>query len=125
MNSFKLLVEKNDIQNLISNKYKGLKLYLLQNIDYNNKEELINALQIGIDSLENSGKNVVLSLQTVQEKITFITERHELIDSVLKDTDWYYTSPNQLDINNLMTWLDKAIDTATLYCSKQLLTDLQ
>lgn len=125
MKTFKMILEQNEIKEQLSNKYKAFKEYILDNLDFTNKEQLIELLTISIDTLENSGKNTVLSLQTTNDKLNFISENHQLIDSVLNDTDWYFTSPNQLNIKDILMWNNKAVDVATLNCLKSILDDLK
>lgn len=125
MKTFKMILEQNEIKEQLSNKYKAFKEYILDNLDFTNKEQLIELLTISIDTLENSGKNTVMSLQTTNDKLNFISENHQLIDSVLNDTDWYFTSPNQLNIKDILMWNNKAVDVATLNCLKSILDDLK
>lgn len=124
MKHFTHIKENNEIINTLSNRHIKFKEYILDNLDYDNKEDLINILTINKESLSIDGKNTIKSLQTIEDKMTFSINNHEILSSVLNDTDWFFTQPNQLGIDNVSVWLSKAVDTALLNVINIMLSEL-
>lgn len=124
MKSLSLLKENNEIINKLSNRDIKLKKIILENIEYSNLEELKEIIKINIKSLKESGKITLNNLQNYDDKIAFVIENSDIVSSVLEDTDWFNTTPAELDINNITLWLSKALDTALLNVFNEILMEL-
>lgn len=124
MKHFTHIKENNEIINTLSNRHIKFKEYILGNLEFDNKEDLINILTINKESLSIDGKNTIKSLQTIEDKMTFSINNNEILSSVLNDTDWFFTQPNQLGIDNVSVWLSKAVDTALLNVINIMLSEL-
>lgn len=114
MKNFSLIKEQNEILDSLTNKHIKLKELLLENIEFDDVNNLLTQLDMGIESLKNDGKNIIMNLQTFDDKIKFLTENNELISNVLNETQWFSTPSNRLNISNIQQYLDKAINTMTL-----------
>jgi len=124
MKTLSLLKENNEIINKLSNKDIKFKKIILENLNYDNLENLKEIIKINIESLKNSGKITLTNLQNYEDKIMFVTTNSEIISAVLEDTDWFNTTPAELDINNIKLWLSKALDTALLNVFNEILLEL-
>jgi hypothetical protein len=124
MKKFSLIKEQNDVTNNLSNKHIKLKELLLENITYDNREDLLSQLDMGIESLKNDGKNIIMNLQSLDEKITFIIENNELISNVLNETQWFDVPSSRLNITNLEQYLTKSIDTMSLQLLELIKTEI-
>lgn len=125
MKKFSLIKENNEMLNLFSNKNKKFKEYILDNLEFENKDELKNSIELNIESLKVDGKTTLLSIQEFDDKIDFILQNDNMINSVLLTTDWFNTSPAELDINNIKTWLNKGCDTALLNVFNEMLLEIK
>ena len=125
MKMFSLIRENNEMLNLFSNSNKKFKEYILDNLEFENKEDLIQIVELNIESLKVGGKTTISSIQEFNNKIDFILQNDNMINSVLETTDWFNTSPAELDINNIKTWLNKACDTALLNVFNEMLLELK
>lgn len=125
MKKFSLIKENNEMLNLFSNKNKKFKEYILDNLEFENKDELKNSIELNIESLKVDGKTTLLSIQEFDDKIDFILQNDNMINSVLLATDWFNTSPAELDINNIKTWLNKGCDTALLNVFNEMLLEIK
>ena len=114
MKKFSLIKEQNEILDSLTNKHIKLKELLLENIEFDDVNDLLTQLDMGIESLKNDGKNIIMNLQTFDDKIKFLTENNDSISNVLNETQWFSTPSNRLNISNIQQYLDKAIDTMTL-----------
>lgn len=125
MKKFSMIKENNEVIDLFSNKNKKFKELIINDIDYNNKSELIETIQLNIDSLKQSGKTTLKSLQDYDDKINFTIENYSIINAVLENTDWFNTTPIQLDITDIKLWLSKACDTSLLHIFNEMLLELK
>lgn len=125
MKKFSMIKENNEVIDLFSNKNKKFKELIINDIDYNNKSELIETIQLNIDSLKQSGKTTLKSLQDYDDKIEFTIENYSIINAVLENTDWFNTAPIQMDITDIKLWLSKACDTSLLHIFNEMLLELK
>lgn len=124
MKTLSMLKEDNEIVNKLSNKDIKLKKIILENLEFNNLEDLKNIIQINIESLRENGKITLTNLQEYDDKINFTIENSDIISSVLEDTDFFNTTPAELEINNLKLLISKALDTALLNVFNDMLLEL-
>lgn len=120
-----MIKENNEVIDLFSNKNKKFKELIINDLDYNNKSELMETIQLNIDSLKQSGKTTLKSLQDYDDKIEFTIENYSIINAVLENTDWFNTAPIQLDITDIKLWLSKACDTSLLHIFNEMLLELK
>lgn len=125
MKKFSMIKENNEVIDLFSNKNKKFKELIINDIDFNNKSELMETIQLNIDSLKQSGKTTLKSLQDYDDKIEFTIENYSIINAVLENTDWFNTAPIQLDITDIKLWLSKACDTSLLHIFNEMLLELK
>lgn len=124
MKSLSMFRESAELESEFSNKNIKFKKIILENLEYSNKEELVDILQLNIESLKNSGKTTLSNIQEFDDKIKFIIEFDGMINSVLQKTDWFNTSPIELNIDNIKKWLSKCCDTALLNIFQEMLLEI-
>lgn len=124
MKSLSMFRESAELESEFSNKNIKFKKIILENLEYSNKEELVDILQLNIESLKNSGKTTLSNIQEFDDKIKFIIEFDGMINSVLQKTDWFNTSPIELNIDNIKKWLSKGCDTALLNIFNEMLLEI-
>lgn len=124
MKDFKLIREQNEILNKLSNTDKHLKELLINDIDSQSIDELKEILNINKKALESNGKVTFKSLQTMDDKMKFFIDNNALIDSALKDTDWFSTTPAQSNITSSKLWLTTTVDKAVLEVIKTILNEI-
>ena len=124
MKSFKLIKENNEIRNKLSNKHIKMKNIILDNLKFENLSDLIQTLDISIESLKADGKNTLQNLQSFDEKVEFMLENNDIINDVLNETNLFNTPLNRLNINNIEVFISKAIDLAILKVMELIKTEL-
>lgn len=125
MKNFKTIRENNEMMARLSAKNKLFKDLIIKDIESDSIDEIKNILELNKKSLESNGQVTLKSFQDLDDKIKFSIEHDELLDNILKDTDWFTKTPSQMNLNNIKSWLAKAVDICLLEVINNILTELQ
>jgi hypothetical protein len=107
-----MVAEKNDILGRLSAKHKEIKDLLLSQIEWNTLPELLEQLRLLQKGFNDEIAISLGTLQTSEQLMSFWNSHHNLVDIVLKDTDWFSTTPAQMGIKSIHIYVIKGTKRA-------------